>query len=193
MIEKDFKRSEFLSQSLKKTLILNDDGTNLELLGQENIGECDVVISVTDSDEKNLLCSLLVKQLGTKRVITRVEQMATASLFEKVGVDVAVSPKKAALNEIKNRIVDYKEGLLATVEMGLAEILEINISYGFNETVLMDLRLPRRAVIAIIQRGSKVIIPKGQTIIKGGDSLIIFTKTEDAQEIRNYFNKLAKD
>lgn len=193
LIEKDFKRSEFLSQNLKKTLILNDDGTNLELLGQENIGECDVVISVTDSDEKNLLCSLLVKQLGTKRVITRVEQMATASLFEKVGVDVAVSPKKAALNEIKNRIVDYKEGLLATVEMGLAEILEINISYGFNETVLMDLRLPRRAVIAIIQRGSKVIIPKGQTIIKGGDSLIIFTKTEDAQEIRNYFNKLAKD
>ena len=78
-------------------------------------------------------------------------------------MDVAVSPKKAALNEIKNRIVDYKEGLLATVEMGLAEILEINIPSSFEDKVLMDLTLPKRAVIAIIQRGSRVIIPKGQT------------------------------
>lgn len=193
LIEKDYKRSEFLSEQLKKTLILNDDGTNLELLGQENIGECDVVISVTDSDEKNLLCSLLVKQLGAKRVITRVGQMATASLFEKVGVDVAVSPKKAALNEIKNRIVDYKEGLLATVEMGLAEILEINMPISFKDTLLMDLKLPKRAVVAIIKRGSKVIIPKGQTLIRGGDSLIIFTKSDDAEAIRGYFNKLIKE
>ncbi len=192
LIEKDFRRCEFLSEHLNKTLILNSDGTNLELLGQESIGECDVVISVTDSDEKNLLCSLLVKQLGAKRVITRVGQMATASLFEKVGVDVAVSPKKAALNEIKNRIVDYKEGLLATVEMGLAEILEINIPSAFKDISLIDLKLPRRAVIAIIQRGSKVIIPKGQTLVRGGDVLIIFTKSDDASEIRNYFAKLVK-
>lgn len=193
LIEKDYKRCEFLSEQLKKTLILNSDGTNLELLNEERIGECDVTISVTDSDEKNLLCSLLVKQLGVKRVITRVGQMATASLFEHVGVDVAVSAKKAALNEIKNRIVDYKEGLLATVEMGLAEILEINIPSSFSDTVLMDLKLPKRAVIAIIQRGSRVIIPKGQTLIRGRDSLIIFTKTEDAEAVRNYFNKLVKE
>lgn len=193
LIEKDFKRCEMLSEQLNKTLILNSDATNLELLTQENIGECDVTISVTDSDEKNLLCSLLVKQLGVKRVITRVGQMATASLFEKVGVDVAVSAKKAALNEIKNRIVDYKEGLLATVEMGLAEILEINIPPSFNDMVLMDLKLPKRAVVAIIQRGARVIIPKGQTLIRGRDSLIIFTKTEDAEAIRGYFNKLVKE
>lgn len=190
LIEKDYKRCEFLSENLKKTLILNGDGTNLELLGQENIGESNVTIAVTDSDEKNLLCSLLVKQLGVKRVITRVGQMATASLFEKVGVDVAVSPKKAALNEIKNRIVDYKEGLLATVEMGLAEILEINIPENFTDTALMNLTLPKRGVVAIIQRGSKVIIPKGQTLIRGKDSLIIFTKADDAETIRGYFNKL---
>jgi len=193
LIEKDYKRCELLSENLKKTLILNSDGTNLELLEQENIGECDVVISVTDSDEKNLLCSLLAKQLGVRRVITRVGQIATASLFERVGVDVAASAKKAALNEIKNRIVDYKEGLLATVEMGLAEILEINIPSNFKDKALMDLVLPRRAVVAIIQRGQRVIIPKGQTLIRGGDSLIIFTKTEDASDIRNYFAKLIKE
>ncbi len=97
------------------------------------------------------------------------------------------------MNEIKNRIVDYKEGLLATVEMGLAEILEINIPESFKDTALMNITLPKRAVVAIIQRGSKVIIPKGQTLIRGKDSLIIFTKADDAEAIRGYFNKLVKE
>ena len=74
--------------------------------------------------------------------------------------------------------------------MGLAEILEINIPENFADTALMNLTLPKRGVIAIIQRGSKVIIPKGQTLIRGGDSLIIFTKTDDAETVRAYFNKL---
>ena len=133
---------------------------------------------------------MLFRSLGVNRVITRVGQMATASLFEHVGVDVAVSAKKAALNEIKNRIVDYKEGLLATVEMGLAEILEINMPNSFQDVALMKLVLPKRAVVAIVQRGTRVIIPKGQTLIRANDKLIIFTKTEDAEIIRNYFNKL---
>ena len=74
--------------------------------------------------------------------------------------------------------------------MGLAEILEINIPENFQDTALMNLRLPKRGVVAIIQRGSKVIIPKGQTLVRGRDSLIIFTKTDDAEVIRGYFNKL---
>ncbi len=74
--------------------------------------------------------------------------------------------------------------------MGLAEILEINIPSNFEDTRLMNLTLPKRAVVAIIQRGSRVIIPKGQTLIRGKDALIIFTKAEDAESIRGYFNKL---
>ena len=187
LIEFNYKRCEFLSQELKKTLVLNGNGTNLELLESESIGDCDVVVSVTNNDEKNLLCSLLVKQLGAKRVITRVGQAATATLFEKVGVDVAISPKEAAVNEIKNRIIESQAGILATVERGLAEILELKIRQDFPDTALMNLKLPKRAVIAIIQRSGKVIIPKGQTLIRANDNLLIFTKSQDISEIKEYF------
>lgn len=187
IIEKDLRRCEFLSENLKHSLVLHADGTNLELLSQESIGDSDVSISVTDNDEKNLLCSLLVKQLGVKRVVTRVGQAVTASLFEKVGVDIAISPKEAAVNEIKNRIVERQIGILATVERGLGEILEIDIAEPFNDTALMNLKLPARAIIAIVQRGNKIIIPKGQTLIRSNDKLIIFTKAQDAETIRNYF------
>lgn len=187
IIENNYKRCEFLSQNLKKTLVLNGDGTNLELLEQEDIGNSDVAVCVTNNDEKNLLCSLLVKQLGVKRAITRVGQIATATLFEKVGVDVAISPREASVNEIKNRIIESHAGILATVERGLAEILELKIREDFENTALMNLKLPSRAVIAIIERAGKVIIPKGQTLIKSGDNLLIFTKSQDVTAIKDFF------
>lgn len=187
LIENDYTRCEFLSQNLKKTLVLNADGTNLELLEQEDIGDSDVAICVTNNDEKNLLCSLLVKQLGVKRAITRVGQLATATLFEKVGVDVAISPREAAVNEIKNRIIESHAGILATVERGLAEILELKIRGDFPDTALMNLKLPSRAIVAIIERTGKIIIPKGQTVIKSGDNLLIFTKSQDVASIKDFF------
>ncbi len=190
LIEKDYKRCEFLSEELNKTLILNADGTNAEFLTLEGIPSMDVVISTTDSDEKNLLCSLVAKQLGIKRVITRADKIATATLFENVGVDVAISPKQAALNEIKNQIVDAKMGILATVERGLGKVQEIKIGCTYKDTSLMDLNLPCRAVIAIIQRGSRVIIPKGQTLIRANDTLLVFSMANDAQKIKDFFKNV---
>ncbi len=75
--------------------------------------------------------------------------------------------------------------------MGLAEILEINMPNSFQDVALMKLVLPKRAVVAIVQRGTRVIIPKGQTLIRANDKTYnILQKTEDAEIIRNYFNKL---
>ncbi len=190
LIEKDYKRCELLSENLNKTLILNVDGTNSEFLSTEGIGQSDVVVAVTDSDEKNLLCSLLSKQLGCKRVVSRVDQLSAIPLFENVGVDIAVSSKQAALSEIKNQIIESKLGILATVERGLGKVQEIKIRCDFKDISLMDLKLPCRAVIATIQRGSRIIIPKGQTLIRANDSLLIFTMAEDAQKIRDFLNEI---
>lgn len=186
LIENDYERCEFLSQNLKKTLILNDSGTSLELLEQEEIGKCDVVVAITNNDEKNLLCSLLSKQLGAKKVMTRVSQGTTANLFERVGVDVAISQREACVDEIKNRIMDSRAGVIATVERGQGEILEIQLPQSFKTCRLMEIKMPVPCVIAIVRRGSKVIIPKGQTEIRPGDILLIFTKTDDVAKVKEY-------
>lgn len=189
LIENNYERCEFLSQNLKKTLILNGTGTSLELLEEEETGKCDVVVAITNNDEKNLLCSLLAKQLGAKKVLTRVSQDITANLFEKVGVDVAISQREACVNEIKNQIVESRAGVIATVERGQGEIIEIKLENNFVQRQLMEVKMPAPSVIAIVKRGSKVIIPKGQTLLKAEDTLLIFTKANDVDKIREYFNK----
>ena len=133
------------------------------------------------------MCSLLSKQLGAKKVITRVSKGATANLFERVGVDVAISSREASVNEIKNRIVESRAGVIATVERGQGEILEIQLSENFKERPLYEIKMPVPSVIAIVRRGSRVIIPKGQTEIKKNDKLLIFTKSDDVVKVKEYF------
>ena len=187
IIEKNYERCEYLSQELNSTLVINGDGTDLKLLDEEEIGSCDVVISVTNNDERNLLCSLLVKQLGVKRVIARVSKVLNIPLFEKVGIDIAVSSKTSAINEVRNDLDEADVDILATVEQGEAEVLEISVKKDFDGKLIKDIRFPAPAIIGVVQRRSHVIIPKGDTQIRMKDILIVFTKAEDAQKIKEHF------
>ena len=187
IIERDAERCEYLAEQLSNTLVIQGDGTDLELLNEEDIASNDVVVSVTNNDEKNLLCSLLVKQMGVNRVVSRVSKMANASLFEKVGVDIAISSKNASLNEIKNSLCEINIGILATVEQGKGEVLRILLAEDFETTRIMDLKLPAKAIVGVIQRRNRIIIPNGTTQIMSDDNLIIFTTSENAPIIREYF------
>ena len=187
IIEKNYDRCEYLAQELNTTLVINGDGTDLKLLDEESIGECDVVISVTNNDERNLLCSLLVKQLGVKRVISRVSKVFNIPLFEKVGIDIAVSPKTSAINEVRNDLDETDVDILATVEQGEAEVLEISVKDDFNGKMIKDLKFPAPAVIGVVQRRNRVLIPKGDTLLKLNDILITFTMADNANKIKEYF------
>ena len=187
IIEKDYERCQCLCEQLNSTLVINGDGTNLKLLDEEEIGASDVVIGVTNNDERNLLCSLLAKQLGVKRVIARVAKVLNIPLFEKVGIDVAISPKNSAINEVRNDLAENDVDILATVEQGQGEVLEINVLPEFDKKRIMDLRFPEHAIIGVIQRKNQVIIPQGLTEIRTDDILIIFTTASCANAIQGFF------
>ncbi len=187
IIEKNYNRCQRLSQELSHTLVINGDGTDLQILNEESIEESDVVISVTNNDEKNLLCSLLAKQLGVKRVIARVSKVLNIPLFEKVGIDIAISPKNSAINEVKNDLAENDVDILATVEQGQAELLEIYVKPEFSGKKVMELCIPAPAIIGVIQRRNNVIIPKGDTELRADDILITFVKSKDAGVVKEFF------
>ena len=189
IIERDEERCRYLSQELNNVLVINGDGTDLELLNEEDIAASDVVVSVTNNDEKNLLCSLLVKHLGASRVISRVSKNTNAALFEQVGIDIAISSKTASLNEIKNNVRETNIGILATVEQGQGEVLEIELPESHESKKIMEIKPPAKAIVGIIRRRNRIIIPNGATQIMGGDTLIIFTTSENAPVIRKFFEE----
>ena len=187
LIEHDRNRCLYLADNLKHSLILQGDGTDLELLEGESIGDSDVTVCVTNNDEKNLLCSLLVKQLGCKRIITRVGNVRNSALFERVGIDVVVSPRDSALKELLNRLQAKDVNILALVEGGQGEVLRLTLPEDFSETFVRDFTFPARAIIGVVKRGRNVIFPHGDTQLLPSDQLIIFTMAKDADAIKSVF------
>lgn len=187
IIDHDEKRCSFLAVNLEKSLVLQGDGTDIELLEEEAVGQQDVVICVTNNDEKNLLCSLLAKKLGAQRIITRTSSERNGDLFERVGVDVVVSPRESAMKEILNLMEVRDEDILAFVAGGQGEVLRIEVPKTFPDTQVMGLRLPEQAVIGALKRGKRVLIPNGQTTVCAGDILKVFTLTESTGSIQDVF------
>ena len=191
IIERSQARGEALAARLRHTLVLNGDGTDLELLESEDIARSDVLVSVIDNDERNLFASLLGRQLGIRRIITRVGRHANLRLFERVGIDVAISARGAAVASVLHQIGGDSTRLLAVVEQGAGRVLELDVPPGYTPRPLRELAPPLNSIVGAIVRDSQVLVPRGTDRVQPGDRLIVFTTYAEADRVRDYFTSVA--
>jgi trk system potassium uptake protein TrkA len=191
LIERDHERGEFVAARLRHTLVLSGDGTDLALLEHEDVGRSDVLVAVIDNDEKNLLASLLARQLGVRRIITRVGRRGNLRLFERVGIDITISARGAAVASVLHQIQGDPTRLLAVVEEGAGRILELDVPAGYAPRALRDLAPPLNSIIGAIIRGTQAFVPRGTDRVESGDRLIVFTTYAAADQVRDYFTKVS--
>jgi trk system potassium uptake protein TrkA len=184
IIEADPERSRWLAEQLSRTQVFQSDATDLDFLEREHLGEADVGVSVMDKDEKNLLSALLLKSLGVKRVIVGVADPDYIEIFERVGIDVAVSARKVIAEEIL-RFTKSRIAGMSILEGDRAEVLELTVSESspLVGVPLQDASFPKGAIIGAIVRGKDVIIPHGENALQPGDRVIVFSKKEVAPEV----------
>lgn len=187
IIERDKRRGELLAASLRHALVLNGDGTDLELLESEEIGRSDVLVSVIDNDERNLFASLLGRQLGVRKIITRVSRPANLRLFERVGIDVALSARGAAVASVVHQIQGGRANLLAVLEEGQGTVVEISVPAAYRPRALMEMNAPSQSIVGAILRGNDVIVPRGQDEIRPQDRLLVFATAGTVGQVRDYF------
>jgi len=188
LVDVNSKVCEELCKVLKRTRVIIGDGTDLDFLMEEEIGKSDVVITTTESDGKNLLIALLAKSLGAKKAIAKVERGSYIRLFEKVGVDVALSPREIACVEILKHLRLMKVKTFAEVGKEESAVLEIVVEKDkFSGKKLRDIKLPKGSIVGCILRDDHCLIPRGETEIKLGDRLLIFTTWDEIEKIESKF------
>jgi trk system potassium uptake protein TrkA len=188
IVESDRARGEVLAAKLTRTLVLNGNGTSLEFLESENVGQSDVLVCVIDNDERNLLASLLGRQLGVPKIVTRVGQPNNLRLFERVGIDVALSARGAAVASILHQITGGTSSLLAVLEQGEARVLELTVRKDFTAKPLKGIGTPNDAIIGAILRDGSAIVPRGDDRIEPGDRILVFATREAAERVDAYFS-----
>jgi trk system potassium uptake protein TrkA len=170
IIEKDEKRATDISQRLNRTLVLHGDAGDIEFLRSENIGSADLLVAVTNDDRLNLLCSLIAKNMGVRAAVAQVKRSEVAPVMEQVGIDVVLNPRELTASAILSYLRRSKVVLLG---QSRSEMIELQVKPGsrMDGLLLRQCNLPDGALIGALTRGKTVIIPKGDTALKGDDKL----------------------
>ncbi len=177
LIEQDEQKCEEIADKLEKTIVLRGDGTDQELLEEENIKDTDVFIAVSENEQTNILVSLLAKRLGAKKVIALINNLSYTSLVSNIGVDNVISPHLSAISRILQFIRKGKVLSVASFHKENAEAIEV-VALETSDLVnkpLRDIKFPKGAIIGAVVKDNDIIIPTGDTIILPGDRVIIFS------------------
>lgn len=176
IIDKDSYRCSSLAQKLEKVIVINGDGTDRNLLQEENVAGTDFMVSITGDEESNVLISLLAKGLGARKSITRINKLSYISLVSAIGIDTVVSSRLSAIRAILQFIRKGKVISVAPLKGEHAEAIEAEAleTSDIVNIPLAKVKFPKGALVGAVVRGEEIIIPKGDTVIQPKDRLIIF-------------------
>lgn len=189
LIERDEERARFLAEELPETIVLNEDAEKPAFLLDEHVDEADVVVSALGEDDRNLLVSLLSKQLGAERAVSVVNNQNYVDLFEQVGVDAAVNPRLLTAEEITRYTRGSAAENVAILESEHAEVLEFEvredspIANRSIEDAVGD--LPREVVFGAITRDHDFVLPRGNVVIRPGDHVLILVGADHVRDLQD--------
>jgi len=176
IIEKDSSRCALLAERLNKTVVLCGDGSDQELLAEENIQDMDVVITLTRDEETNILASLLATRMGATKSITRISKFSYFPLMKAIGIEQVVSPRLSAINTILQHIRRGKVLSAISIKGEQGEVMEALAleTSGIVDKPLKKISFPKGAILVGIIRKDDIIIPTGDSVVKPDDRIIIF-------------------
>ncbi len=190
LIEQDRQKSYKLSNILSNTLVINGDGTDMELLRQEGLEKMDAFVAVTGNSETNILSCLLAKHMGVKRTIAEVENMDYIHLAEKIGVDTIVNKKLITASRIFRFTMSEEVSSIKCLTGTEAEVMEFQVKHDAPATrgTLAEIEFPREAIVGGVIRGKNAFIAHGDTLIKPYDRVVVFALPGVIHSIGKFFN-----
>lgn len=186
VIVDDREEAERLSEILQGVVVLHAEATDINFLQEEHIGEASAFLGISVQDERNLMSCQLARNLGSARTVALVQKPDYVSLYQNLGIDVAVSPRLLCANRILAFVRSRSISTIATIEEGQAEVLEIQMPAG-SKLVGRKLReadFPRGCVVgAITREDGEVLIPTGDDEIQAHDQMVLFVLAKVIDEV----------
>ena len=187
LIDQDGEKCKSAAVLLDHVIPIKGDGTDRDLLHEENAGDMDLIIALTGDEECNVLISLLGKELGTRRTITRVSKLSYMHIVSAIGLDTVINPRMSAARAILQHLRQGRILSVAPLREEQAEAIEAEAleTSDIVNTPLSELNFPSGAILGAIVRGDEIIIPRGNTVVLPHDHLIIFAMQQVVSQIES--------
>ncbi len=190
IFELNTDKANQLANSLKNTLVINSDGSDLDSLVIEGLTDMDEFIAVTSDDETNIITSIIAKHLKVPRKISLISKSEYLTLASPLGLDAVVSKEQITVNTIESFIKRQVISNVAEIPGVDAEIIVFIAKENSKITrkKLKHISFPRNVIVgAILNENNELIIPRGETIVQSGDRVLIFTFPESIKAVEKLF------
>ena len=190
LIETAPARAEHVATQLTKTVVIQGDVLDPDILEEANVGITDTAIAVTNDDETNILSSLLAKRHGCQRAVTLINKGTYEFLITTLGIDVVVSPRNITVSTILQHIRRGRIHSVHTLREGFGELIEAEAleTSSLVGAPLREVNLPSGVLIGAIVRDGQVISPRGSTVIQAKDRVVLFASTEAVRKVEKLFS-----
>ena len=185
IIESNKERCDVLSTLLPEALVICGDGGDEELLKEEGIDSAEAFVPLTGLDEENILLTLFAKRVPGLKTITKINHITFNDVIDGLELGSVIYPKYITSEAIIAYVRARQNSIGSNVETlyhifdNRVEAIEFRI--GADAPVIgvpiMNLKLKDSLLIACINRGGKIIFPRGQDTIEPDDTIIIVTTT----------------
>ena len=190
LIEVDKTRAENVAQTLDRTVVIHGSALDTEILEEANVKAAEGIVAVSNDDEVNILASLLAKRYGCRRALTLVNKTSYGTLVGSLGIDTVVSPRAITVSTILQYVRRGRIRSVHSLSEGFGELIEAEAleTSSLVGVPIKEARLPESVLIGAIVRGNQIVIPRGDTIVRAGDRVVIFAATSSVKKVERLFS-----
>jgi len=189
VVERDAERARMITDRLGDTVVLNGDARDPEIHEEANLRAAQAIVAVTNNDEVNIMAALLAKRHAPLRAFTLVNNNAYAPLLGQLGIDVVVNPRETTVSSVLQHVRRGRIRSVHTLKDGEAEVLEAEAleTSPLVGVPLREARLPTGVLVGAVIRGGGVIMPRGNTVIRAHDRVIIVARAQAVKKVEKLF------
>ncbi len=201
LIEKDSGKAKHASNVLD-CMVINEQGNNIETLKRAGINKADYFISVTDSDEVNMIaCSLVANEFNVPHKIARIRNIdysGTRVLQQSIlGIDYSVNPEIETARAIIRAVEGGAVSDIVYFEKSSLQMRSITVN---GSSLLRDKSIEEikhtiqiSFLVAVILRENEYIIPHGNSMVKENDKLYLIATAQNFEKIFSQIGKGRKE
>ncbi|WOO41763.1 Trk system potassium transporter TrkA [Rubellicoccus peritrichatus] len=189
IVEGDAKVCQQLAERFPNVTLIHGSATSLRLMEEEQVGSADYFVACTKDDEINIMTCLQARKLGAKHVqlvISKPDyEHVLDDLRETLGVELAVAPRTATVNEVMRYISRESSQELMELPAGAGKIMEFRINNDSSMANKTIRDMPPGAVVVVLMHKFQAKLPSADDVILAGDRLVVIVREDRIKAVTN--------
>jgi len=189
LIESNRERAIDIADELSSTVVLNGSALDQKLLHEADIDQADLMVTLTNDDQVNILSAVIAKRLGCKANLVLLNSPTYHDFASTLGIDAQVNPRSVTVSKVLQHVRRGRIRAVHNVQNGAAEILEAEAleTSPLVGASLRELDLPEGMRIGAVYRDGQPVTPSGSLRIKPKDRVVIFALRDAVRQVEQLF------